>query len=100
MRRALTLLFLVLQGDCLRLGRRAFVALVGGGVVGRADAAEIDERAALDLKLAERRQLMRAGRSTSSRQEILDLSRQRAAVVFNTTSRAANCDNKLGLPCL
>ena len=55
---------------------------------------ELQERA---RRKEERRALVRAGRSTSSRQEILDLSRQRAAL-YNTTSRAANCIP--GLPCI
>ena len=63
--------------------------------------AEDDEAAraaALQAKLAERRKLMELSRSSNDRQRYFDLSRQRASVVYNTTSRAASCVP--GLPCI
>ena len=63
--------------------------------------AEDDEAAraaALQAKLAERRKLMELSRSSNDRQRYFDLSRQRASVVYNTTSKAASCVP--GLPCI
>ena len=63
--------------------------------------AEDDEAAraaALQAKLAERRKLMELSRSSNDRQRYFDLSRQRASVVYNTTSRAASCIP--GIPCI
>ena len=48
-------------------------------------------------RLSERRALMQQSRTTRSRQEVLDLSRQRASL-YNTTSRAVSCVSEL--PCL
>ena len=53
----------------------------------------------LKQRLTERRALMQASRTSSSRQSYLDLSRQRATL-YNTTSRAANCAALPNLPCL
>jgi len=63
-------------------------------------AVDADEEAARALreKLAARRQLLELSRSSPDRQRYFDLSRQRAAVVYNTTSRAANCPPNI--PCL
>ena len=47
--------------------------------------------------IRERRAMMRQSRSTSSRQEIFDLSTQRAAL-YNATYQGASCPP--GLPCL
>ena len=63
-----------------------------------AAAAAADDDAALQAKLAERRKLMELSRSSNDRQRYFDLSRQRASVVYNTTSRAASCVP--GLPCI
>ena len=63
--------------------------------------AEDDEAAraaALQEKLAERRKLMELSRSSNDRQRYFDLSRQRARVVYNTTSKAASCVP--GVPCI
>ena len=79
--------------------------LLGLGSAGAAVAlpalAEDDEAAraaALQAKLAERRKLMELSRSSNDRQRYFDLSRQRASVVYNTSSRAASCVP--GLPCI
>lgn len=48
-------------------------------------------------RIEERRQLNRQSRSTRSRQEIMDLSKQRAAL-YNTTYQGTNCVP--GVPCL
>ena len=60
--------------------------------------AAADDDAALQEKLAERRKLMELSRSSNDRQRYFDLSRQRASVVYNTTSKAASCVP--GLPCI
>ena len=72
-----------------------------GAAVALPALAEDDEAAraaALQAKLAERRKLMELSRSSNDRQRYFDLSRQRASVVYNTTSRAASCVP--GLPCI
>lgn len=51
---------------------------------------------ACQQRLLDRRALMRQGRSSTSRQEVLDLSRQRAAM-YNTTYQGTSCIP--GLPC-
>ena len=63
-----------------------------------ADDDDAAARAALQEKLAERRKLMELSRSSNDRQRYFDLSRQRASVVYNTTSKAASCVP--GLPCI
>ena len=60
-----------------------------------ASAAECDD--ACRERIAERRALFEQSRTTSDRQKILDLSRQRAAL-YNTTFRGASCIP--GVPCL
>lgn len=60
-----------------------------------ASAAECDD--ACRSRIAERRALFEQSRTTSDRQKILDLSRQRAAL-YNTTFRGASCIP--GVPCL
>ena len=57
-----------------------------------------EEREEREQRRRDRRALVTAGRSTSSRQEIMDLSRQRAALVYNTTYQGASCIP--GIPCL
>jgi len=47
-------------------------------------------------RISERRALFQQSRSTRSRQELFNLSRQRASL-YNTTSQAANCVP--GFPC-
>lgn len=47
-------------------------------------------------RIADRRSLFEQSRTTSDRQKIMDLSRQRA-VLYNTTYQGANCVP--GLPC-
>ena len=60
-----------------------------------ASAAECDD--ACQARIAERRAIYLQSRTTTSRQEMFDLSRQRAAL-YNTTYRGASCVP--GLPCL
>ena len=60
-----------------------------------ASAAECDE--ACQARIAERRAIYMQSRTTTSRQDMFDLSRQRAAL-YNTTYRGASCVP--GLPCL
>lgn len=48
-------------------------------------------------RLAERRALMQQSRSSTSRQDVLDLSRQRATL-YGTTFQGAQCPD--GIPCL
>ena len=60
-----------------------------------ADGEACDE--ACKQRIAERRALFQQSRTTRSRQEILDLSRQRAAL-YNTTFQGASCIP--GLPCI
>ena len=62
------------------------------------DEDEAARAAALQERLRERRQLLELSRSSGDRQRYFDLSRQRAAVVYNTTSRAATCPPNI--PCL
>ena len=83
--------------------RRIIIAPVATAlpVVALPALAEDDEAAraaALQAKLAERRKLMELSRSSNDRQRYFDLSRQRASVVYNTSSRAASCVP--GLPCI
>ena len=59
-----------------------------------ASAAECDD--ACQARIAERRAIYMQSRTTTSRQEMFDLSRQRAAL-YNTTYRGASCVP--GLPC-
>ena len=54
--------------------------------------------AALAARLAERRQLLELSRSSPDRQRYFDVSKQRASVVFNTTSKAWSCPGG-GAPC-
>ncbi|KAJ1455360.1 hypothetical protein M885DRAFT_520264 [Pelagophyceae sp. CCMP2097] len=104
----LVLVLLVARPLAVALGpgvsRRGVLALGTAAASGlgppRCSGADDSEDAALAMRIRDRRALMQAGRSTSSRQEIFDLSRQRATLVYNTTSKAATCDNPLGLPCL
>lgn len=56
-----------------------------------------EERQEILQRLKERRQLMQASRSTSNRQDYLDLSRQRAKL-YNTTSKAWSCPPNI--PCV
>lgn len=56
-----------------------------------------EERSAVLQRLKDRRQLMQASRSTSNRQDYLDLSRQRAKL-YNTTSKAWSCPPNI--PCI
>ena len=60
-----------------------------------ASAAECD--AECKQRIADRRKLFEQSRTTSDRQKILDLSRQRAAL-YNTTFQGASCIP--GIPCL
>ena len=81
--------------------RRKLLLGSAGAAVALPALAEDDEAAraaALQAKLAERRKLMELSRSSNDRQRYFDLSRQRASVVYNTTSRAASCVP--GLPCI
>ena len=55
------------------------------------------EKERIRQRLLERRQLMQASKSTNSRQDYLDLSRQRAAL-YNTTYRGVTCSPNI--PCL
>ena len=55
--------------------------------------------AACRQRIADRRALFEQSRTTSDRQKILDLSRQRAAM-YNTTFRGADCNAFPGIPCL
>jgi hypothetical protein len=52
----------------------------------------------LRQRMMERRQLMEASRSSNSRQSYLDLSKQRASLVYNTTYRGVTCPPNI--PCL
>ena len=56
-----------------------------------------EEKERIRQRLLERRQLMQASKSTNSRQDYLDLSRQRAAL-YNTTYRGVTCPPNV--PCL
>jgi hypothetical protein len=56
-----------------------------------------EERQEVLQRLEERHQLMQASRSTSNRQDYLDLSRQRAKL-YNTTSKAWSCPPNI--PCI
>ena len=56
-----------------------------------------EEKERIRQRLLERRQLMQASKSTNSRQDYLDLSRQRAAL-YNTTYRGVTCPPNI--PCL
>ena len=81
--------------------RRKLLLGSAGAAVALPALAEDDEAAraaALQAKLAERRKLMELSRSSNDRQRYFDLSRQRASVVYNTTSKAASCVP--GLPCI
>ena len=81
--------------------RKLLLGSAGAAVVALPALAEDDEAAraaALQAKLAERRKLMELSRSSNDRQRYFDLSRQRASVVYNTTSKAASCVP--GLPCI
>ena len=81
--------------------RRKLLLGGAGAAVALPALAEDDEAAraaALQAKLAERRKLMELSRSSNDRQRYFDLSRQRASVVYNTTSKAASCVP--GLPCI
>ena len=72
--------------------KRPMLSWVGG--VKPASAGECDD--ACKQRIAERRQLFEQSRTTSDRQKIFDLSRQRAAL-YNTTYQGASCIP--GLPC-
>ena len=64
-----------------------------------ADGDDADEAAAaLAERLAERRKLLAASRSSTDRQREFDLSKQRARTVYNATSRAWRCPP--GVPCV
>ena len=56
-----------------------------------------EEKERIRQRILERRQLMQASKSTNSRQDYLDLSRQRAAL-YNTTYRGVTCPPNI--PCL
>lgn len=49
-------------------------------------------------RIEERRAMMRQSRSTSSRQEVFELSKQRARLVYGTEYKGSNCID--GVPCL
>jgi hypothetical protein len=49
--------------------------------------------------IQERRAMMQQSRTTTKRQDMFDLSRQRAAL-YNTTYQGASCDTLPGVPCL
>jgi hypothetical protein len=80
-----------------RSARRLPIASSGGGPLllpRPASAAECDDEC--KQRIADRRALFEQSRTTSNRQVLFDLSRQRAAL-YNTTYQGASCIK--GLPC-
>ena len=99
--RVVFVIFATAQCISIAPTRRKLLLGSAGAAVALPALAEDDEAAraaALQAKLAERRKLMELSRSSNDRQRYFDLSRQRASVVYNTTSRAASCVP--GLPCI
>ena len=96
--RVVFVIFATAQCISIAPTRRKLLLGSAGAAVALPAFAEDDEAAALQAKLAERRKLMELSRSSNDRQRYFDLSRQRASVVYNTTSRAASCIP--GIPCI